>query len=67
MPIGSVKMLAAGFGFIEPEKGGGDLFFHESDLVGLKFSDQLLSQIVEFEVDDTKKFPRAINVRAAKV
>lgn len=70
MPVGKIKKLVVdrGFGFIVPEQGGGDLFFHCSELVGLGIEDLSLDDRVAYDVDDNDrkgKGPRAVNVRKA--
>jgi CspA family cold shock protein len=60
---GTVKrwLMGRGYGFIEPEQGDGDVFVHHSEIEG---SFELREgQKVEFEVQDTYKGPRAINVK----
>lgn len=52
---------STGYGFIEPEEGGEDVFVHHSDIGGLYELKE--GQKVEFEVDKTRARPRAINVK----
>jgi len=67
MHTGTIKKLVGerGFGFIS-DSDGREVFFHQSALVDVKFSDITEGQQVEFEVENTAKGPRAINVRIVK-
>ena len=67
MHSGKIKKLISerGFGFIS-DSDGRELFFHQSGLVDVKLSDLTESQEVEFEVENSEKGPRAVNVRVAK-
>lgn len=65
MPEGTVKWFNAdkGYGFIQPDSGGEDLFVHFSaiQLDGYKSLDE--GQKVEFEVTQGQKGPQASDVR----
>lgn len=62
MPQGKIKKLTdKGFGFIGGE--GGDMFFHFSALVDVTFEELHEGQLVEYEVGQGPKGPRAENVR----
>jgi CspA family cold shock protein len=50
-----------GFGFIEVEGQDDDIFVHHTELNAV--SSLTSGQNVEFEVEDTPKGPRALNVR----
>jgi CspA family cold shock protein len=64
--IGSIKRLTdKGFGFITPEGGEKDVFFHSSALVGVMYNDLRLEDKVSFDVEDSEKGPRAVNVQRA--
>jgi len=60
---GTVKrwLTGRGYGFIEPDEGGEDIFLHHSELQGVYIVDE--GQKVEFDVQSTERGPRAINVR----
>jgi CspA family cold shock protein len=67
MHNGKIKKLVRerGFGFIS-DTDGREVFFHQSSLVEVKFDALNEEQAVEFEVEQSPKGPRAINVRVTK-
>lgn len=52
-------LLVRGFGFLKPDSGEADVFFHSSSLVRLAFAKALIGQRVEFVVTETMRGPRA--------
>lgn len=64
---GKVKWFneTKGFGFIEPEGGGKDVFVHYSAIQDQGFKTLREGQQVSFEVTDGPKGPQAINVTKA--
>ncbi len=68
MPKGTIKKLGdRGFGFIQSESGGGDIFFHRSDLEGVEFNSLREGQAVEFEKgQESDGRPRAVKVKLAE-
>ncbi len=64
MHEGTIKKLVSdrGFGFIA-DSDGREVFFHQSALIDARFSDLTENQKVEFEVENSAKGPRAVNVR----
>ncbi len=63
MAEGSIKRLTdKGFGFIDTGSGK-DIFFHMSNLDGVRFEDLREGQKVSFETGEGPKGPRAENVR----
>jgi len=51
-----------GYGFIERDDGGGDVFVHYSAVQGDGFKTLAEGQKVEFDVADSEKGPQASNV-----
>jgi CspA family cold shock protein len=64
---GIIKKLVKdrGFGFISPEDGSKDLFFHSKELSGVMFDDLKEGDSLAFEVADSPKGPNAVNVSRA--
>jgi CspA family cold shock protein len=67
MHKGKIKKLIRdrGFGFIS-DTDGREVFFHQTSLVGVTFDALKGDEEVEFEVEDSPKGPRAVNVSIAK-
>ncbi|HLL65617.1 MAG TPA: cold-shock protein [Micromonosporaceae bacterium] len=65
MAQGTVKWFNAekGFGFIEQDGGGADVFVHFSAISGSGYRSLDEGQRVEFEVTQGQKGPQAENVR----
>jgi CspA family cold shock protein len=66
MATGTVKWFndAKGYGFIEPEGGGKDVFVHFSALTGDGHKTLAEGAKVEFELEEGAKGPEARNVVA---
>ncbi len=64
MHTGTIKKVVRerGFGFIS-DTDGRELFFHQSGIVDAQFDALKEAQKVEFEIEESPKGPRAINVR----
>jgi cold shock protein len=63
MQTGTVKFFneTKGFGFITPSSGGSEVFVHSSGLIdSIRENDS-----VEYEVEQGKKGPNAVNVKVA--
>lgn len=61
---GKIKTIVSekGYGFITPEGGGKDIFFHVTGLVDVSLNDLRAGDQVEFETEDTQKGTRAIQI-----
>lgn len=67
MAQGKVKFFDTqkGFGFIEPEDGGKDVFVHRNNVENLDYNQGLEDgESVEFEIEETPKGLSATNVRS---
>ncbi|MBT8123992.1 MAG: cold-shock protein [Gammaproteobacteria bacterium] len=67
MSKGKVKWFDAtkGFGFIEPDDGGKDLFVHHSEIQsGDEYATLNDGQVVEYEIGQGQKGPCANKVKA---
>jgi CspA family cold shock protein len=69
MSTGKVKWFneSKGYGFIEPEGGGRDVFVHYSAIQGEGYKTLTEGQLVEFEITQGEKGPQAANVMKAAV
>jgi CspA family cold shock protein len=65
MPQGTVKWFNGdkGFGFIEPDDGGKDVFVHFSAIQGSGYKTLEEGQRVSFETSQGQKGPQADNVQ----
>ncbi|MEA3396102.1 MAG: cold-shock protein [Chloroflexota bacterium] len=62
--IGTVKWFneKKGYGFITPENGESDVFVHFTDLTGSGFKTLNEGEQVEFEIAQSDRGPKAVNV-----
>jgi CspA family cold shock protein len=67
MPTGTVKWFndSKGFGFIEQDDGGEDVFAHFSAIESDGYKSLEEGQKVEYEIDEDPKGPRAKNIKPA--
>lgn len=67
MPTGTVKFFDSkkGFGFIQPDDGGKDLFVHITALEGSDLQTLEDDQRVSFDIQDDPRGPKAVNVTSA--
>lgn len=60
---GTIKRINEnGYGFITPEQGGSDVFFHASDCSNQDFKEMQQGQEVNFEMGQSPKGPKAVDV-----
>ncbi|MBP9836356.1 MAG: cold shock domain-containing protein [Candidatus Pacebacteria bacterium] len=60
-----VRKRDNGYGFIKPDNGEKDVFFHAQSLVEIAFDDLQEGEKVTFDVEQGPKGPAAANVRRA--
>jgi CspA family cold shock protein len=66
VPAGRIKKIIPdrGFGFVRADDGN-EVFFHRTELTTVDFDRLEEGQVVEFDIVDSPKGPRARNLRAA--
>jgi CspA family cold shock protein len=66
MATGTVKFFntAKGFGFIQPEDGGKDVFVHISAVQQSGLGTLAEGQKVDFEVEASPRGPKAVNLKS---
>lgn len=64
---GTIKRLVADkkFGFIGQDGEAKDVFFHASGLNGIDFMDLQVGDVVTFDLEQSDKGPKAVNVMKA--
>ena len=64
MARGTVKWFSdqKGFGFVTLEDGSKDVFVHHSSISGMGFKSLAENDVVEFEIEQGPKGPRAVSV-----
>ena len=67
MAIGTVKWFnpTKGFGFIEPENGGGDVFVHISAVEQSGLNGLNEGQRIEYDIEESKGKQSAANLKEA--
>jgi cold shock CspA family protein len=64
VPNGTVvRKRDSGYGFIKPQDGGKDIFFHAQSTLGISFDDLIEGEVVWFDVEIGPKGLAAANVR----
>lgn len=68
MHTGRIKKVVSerGFGFIS-DTDGREVFFHQSSLIDTQFDALKEGDNLEFEIENSPKGPRAVNVHIVKV
>jgi cold shock protein len=66
VPAGRIKKIIPdrGFGFVRADDGN-EVFFHRTELTLVDFDNLEEGQVVEFEIVDSPKGPRARNLKTA--
>jgi CspA family cold shock protein len=66
VPAGRIKKIIPdrGFGFVRADDGN-EVFFHRTELTLIDFDQLEEGQVVEFDIVDSPKGPRARNLRQA--
>jgi len=59
------RLTDRGFGFITPEGGDKDVFFHAQSVVDVEFNDLQEGENVTFEIEEGPKGQAAVNVARA--
>lgn len=60
---GKIKVLKTGYGFITPDDGGKDIFFHATSLQkGLEFNSLREGDLLQYDVENSPKGLNAVNV-----
>mgnify|MGYP002281595004 CR=1 FL=1 len=59
------RIMDKGFGFITPDSGEKDVFFHARSVLDVTFDELREGDAVTFDVEEGPKGPSATNVRVA--
>ena len=59
------RLTDRGFGFITPENGDKDVFFHARELDGVMYDELKEGDVVTFDVENGPKGPAATGVKRA--
>ncbi|MEM9336598.1 MAG: cold shock domain-containing protein [Patescibacteria group bacterium] len=60
------RVTDKGFGFIKPDEGDKDVFFHAASLNGIAYDDLREGDAVTFDLEEGPKGPAAANVTRAE-
>lgn len=65
MQTGKTKWFdqTKGYGFIEPDEGGRDIFVHHTDLKASNLKTLEPNQAVSFVIDTSRGKPKAVNIK----
>lgn len=68
MHTGKIKKLARErtFGFINDADDGREIFFHKDSLLDIEYNALTVGQKVQFEIEDYRNGPRAVNISIVK-
>lgn len=57
-----IRKRSEGYGFIKPDDGGKDVFFHATSVVDVTFDELQEGDTVSFDIEQGDKGPAAANV-----
>jgi CspA family cold shock protein len=57
-----IRKRSEGYGFIKPDDGGKDVFFHATSVVDVTFDELQEGDTVSFDIEQGDKGPAATNV-----
>lgn len=60
-----IRKRSEGYGFIKPDDGGKDVFFHATSVVDVTFDELQEGDTVSFDIEQGDKGPAATNVTRA--
>jgi CspA family cold shock protein len=61
--LGKIKSIKGGYGYLEPDQGGRDMFFYYLDVLEPDFADLKVGDKVEYSIGKNDKGPCAKEVR----
>jgi cold shock CspA family protein/uncharacterized LabA/DUF88 family protein len=63
LPNGIINNMKSGYGFITPDDGSANIFFHHTGVMNADFEELKAGDKVEYEVGQNEKGPCAVNIR----